>query len=250
MTWFDVPHLLDALKDGRHSDVTVKCGNRKWRLHKVVLCSRSDYFKAALSGNFKAGHLRQLCMFDSCQDFKREDNRVRLAAQVYVLADYLLIQDLKHRLCDLLNTCLTNKGLQIKQIMNKAMAEFQVPFNGSLRIQRVMIRRAKLRMQSGKINLRLVSPAYTTGYFGAVACAFEHASQWPELEAALLQLVTASERAVLTADGFWDGMLRHPRFAAQVLSSLADTYQWRQRIVDEFWQEGPPCVAVPPWSTA
>lgn len=170
-----------------------------------------------------------------------------------MLADYLVIQDLEHRLCDLLNTCLTNKGLQIKQIMNKAMAEFQVPFNGSLRIQRVMIRRAKLWMQNGKINvsnLRLVSPAYTTGYFGAVACAFEHASQWLELEAALLQLVTASERAVLTADGFWDEMLRHPRFAAQVLSSLADTYQWRQRIVDKFWQEGPPGVAVPPWSTA
>ncbi|KAK0653085.1 BTB/POZ protein [Cercophora newfieldiana] len=35
------------------SDCTVKCGDRVWKLHRVILCSRSHFFRAALMGNFK-----------------------------------------------------------------------------------------------------------------------------------------------------------------------------------------------------
>ncbi|KAK0724207.1 BTB/POZ protein [Lasiosphaeris hirsuta] len=49
--------LLDT---GWFSDVTVKCGDRIWRLHKNILCTRSVWFEKALTGRFeesKTGHV-------------------------------------------------------------------------------------------------------------------------------------------------------------------------------------------------
>ncbi|KAK4113135.1 POZ domain-containing protein [Canariomyces notabilis] len=40
------------LRDGLFSDVTVKCGDRTWNLHKNILCTRSVWFERALTGRF------------------------------------------------------------------------------------------------------------------------------------------------------------------------------------------------------
>ncbi|RMZ08339.1 hypothetical protein D0864_01760 [Hortaea werneckii] len=43
-------------EDRTHADVTVKCYPRQWKVHKAILCSRSDFFKAACQpGRFKEG---------------------------------------------------------------------------------------------------------------------------------------------------------------------------------------------------
>ncbi|KAK8023844.1 hypothetical protein PG993_011910 [Apiospora rasikravindrae] len=41
------------LKSSDFADVKVSCGDRSWNLHKVVLCSRSPFFKKALLGVFE-----------------------------------------------------------------------------------------------------------------------------------------------------------------------------------------------------
>ncbi|KAI0839443.1 hypothetical protein F5Y06DRAFT_303167 [Hypoxylon sp. FL0890] len=35
-----------------YTDVEVTCGGRQWRLHRMVLCQRSSWFKAAFNGSF------------------------------------------------------------------------------------------------------------------------------------------------------------------------------------------------------
>jgi hypothetical protein len=41
------------LRTGLFSDVTVKCGDRIWQLHKNILCTRSVWFEKALTGRFQ-----------------------------------------------------------------------------------------------------------------------------------------------------------------------------------------------------
>ncbi|RYO74764.1 hypothetical protein DL766_008030 [Monosporascus sp. MC13-8B] len=41
----------DILESGLLADVTLKCSSREWKLHKLILATRSRWFKAALCGN-------------------------------------------------------------------------------------------------------------------------------------------------------------------------------------------------------
>ncbi|KAK8050254.1 hypothetical protein PG994_011984 [Apiospora phragmitis] len=47
------PKTWGLLKTGDFSDVTVKCDDTVWQLHKTILCARSTYFAKALAGPFK-----------------------------------------------------------------------------------------------------------------------------------------------------------------------------------------------------
>ncbi|KAI0127529.1 hypothetical protein BJ170DRAFT_722747 [Xylariales sp. AK1849] len=40
------------LESGLLADVTVKCGSREWKLHKIIITTRSEWFRKALTGNF------------------------------------------------------------------------------------------------------------------------------------------------------------------------------------------------------
>ena len=39
--------------EGEASDLTIICGEREWKVHKLVLCLNSDVFKKMLQGEFK-----------------------------------------------------------------------------------------------------------------------------------------------------------------------------------------------------
>ncbi|KAK4182685.1 BTB/POZ protein [Podospora australis] len=41
------------LETGLFSDVTVRCQDREWNLHKAILCTRSEWFEKALNGKFQ-----------------------------------------------------------------------------------------------------------------------------------------------------------------------------------------------------
>lgn len=43
----------DLLQSGLFSDAEVRCGSRTWKVHKAILCTRSEWFKKALMGHFK-----------------------------------------------------------------------------------------------------------------------------------------------------------------------------------------------------
>ncbi|KAK3314183.1 BTB/POZ protein [Apodospora peruviana] len=53
--------LLDS---GLFADVVVKCGERTWKLHKNILCTRSKWFDAALNGNFAEANSREISLSD------------------------------------------------------------------------------------------------------------------------------------------------------------------------------------------
>ncbi|KAF2868183.1 BTB/POZ protein [Massariosphaeria phaeospora] len=53
------------------SDVTIRFGaqgERVFHAHKVVLCARSHWFRAALSGNFQEGHSKEIVLHDDDPD--------------------------------------------------------------------------------------------------------------------------------------------------------------------------------------
>ncbi|SMQ49234.1 unnamed protein product [Zymoseptoria tritici ST99CH_3D7] len=48
-----VDGLTEFLATGTLSDFTIKCGTQTFKVHKVVLAAQSEYFKAAVRGQFK-----------------------------------------------------------------------------------------------------------------------------------------------------------------------------------------------------
>ncbi|KAK7713702.1 hypothetical protein SLS63_012017 [Diaporthe eres] len=42
---------LGLLESGYFADVTVVCGAKSWKLHKLILCSRNKFFYQALTGD-------------------------------------------------------------------------------------------------------------------------------------------------------------------------------------------------------
>jgi hypothetical protein len=45
--------LQSMLDDPKYWDLTIKCGDRKWRVHKMIVCSQSTYFADLCDGKIK-----------------------------------------------------------------------------------------------------------------------------------------------------------------------------------------------------
>jgi hypothetical protein len=45
--------LASTFYNNGFSDVTVKCQDREWKLHRVILASRCDFFRVCCGGPFK-----------------------------------------------------------------------------------------------------------------------------------------------------------------------------------------------------
>ncbi|KAK0653104.1 BTB/POZ protein [Cercophora newfieldiana] len=60
--------LSSALDSGMLSDCVVRCGERTWAVHKVILCTQSEFFKAALLGEFKEAKDSEVVLEDQDPD--------------------------------------------------------------------------------------------------------------------------------------------------------------------------------------
>lgn len=46
---------IQLLKTGNLADGTIKCNGRTWKVHRILLASRLQFFKAAFYGDFSVG---------------------------------------------------------------------------------------------------------------------------------------------------------------------------------------------------
>ncbi|KAG5804747.1 hypothetical protein H9Q74_004426 [Fusarium xylarioides] len=56
--------LVDLLKTGKYSDLTISCGKDQYRVHKAIICPRSNFFEAACSGEFKEAQTGEIDLPD------------------------------------------------------------------------------------------------------------------------------------------------------------------------------------------
>lgn len=47
--------LSSAYQSGEWTDLEITCKGHRWRVHRVVVCTQSDFFAAALRHDFKVG---------------------------------------------------------------------------------------------------------------------------------------------------------------------------------------------------
>ena len=57
-------YLRSIFETGQHSDFVIKCGDRSWKVHQLVICSKSDYFKKACESSFKEGAERKITLLE------------------------------------------------------------------------------------------------------------------------------------------------------------------------------------------
>ncbi|KUI59500.1 BTB/POZ domain-containing protein 8 [Cytospora mali] len=59
---------LELLHSGLLADAQVVCGNRTWEVHKLILCTRSEWFKKALLGPFEEGQTGKITITAFTED--------------------------------------------------------------------------------------------------------------------------------------------------------------------------------------
>ncbi|KAJ9645808.1 hypothetical protein H2201_003612 [Coniosporium apollinis] len=86
----DAPHnelmsaLATLLEAGKYSDLTIVCGERRWAVHRAVICSRSGFFDGACSNRFREA---ETGVIDLSED---EEEAVEHMIKYFYHLDYLV----------------------------------------------------------------------------------------------------------------------------------------------------------------
>ncbi|KAK6856547.1 hypothetical protein PG995_006734 [Apiospora arundinis] len=99
----------ELLSSGLFSDIKVIVGDKVWRAHKSILCTRSEYFKKAFTGQFKESQTGELEIHDqtpedvhqileylyTCQLNSHESTLAQLL-ELHKVADYFSVDSLQY----------------------------------------------------------------------------------------------------------------------------------------------------------
>ncbi|KAK4497326.1 hypothetical protein PRZ48_011776 [Zasmidium cellare] len=117
-----VERVQKSFDSGKYSDLTVICGNRRWKVHKFQLCQGSEVFETMLQGHFKeasqneislpgddAGAVNHILRYMYHLQYRpapAESNRLVLHMRVAKAAD-------KYKMLELCNTAKTSFRIDI-----------------------------------------------------------------------------------------------------------------------------------------
>ncbi|GAB1739967.1 hypothetical protein NU219Hw_g4896t1 [Hortaea werneckii] len=157
MSQDNVLSLVEALQEcfetGEYADMTITCGDKIWRVHKVVVCSQVPFFAKAVTGRFKVRHLRKKHLVpllslhqeavDSCIDLVDDDpsavevmlrwlyygtfqvdeskplsmSTILFLARSYTIADKYLLADLRTTVGQKLRAALMHRDWDVEDLL-------------------------------------------------------------------------------------------------------------------------------------
>ncbi|RMY31081.1 hypothetical protein D0866_07544 [Hortaea werneckii] len=90
-----VTDLIRLLDTGEYSDLTIKCGLRTFKVHKAIVCARSEYFAAACKpGAFKEGATGTIELQSTADpNATKDDPSLDDPAAVKLMIDFLYLHD-------------------------------------------------------------------------------------------------------------------------------------------------------------
>ncbi|KAI1084259.1 hypothetical protein F5B20DRAFT_593375 [Whalleya microplaca] len=192
---------------GISPDVTVKCDDRTWHLHKAILPSRSRWFNVALTRPLKEALTSEITMEEKRPEavdwvitwiytrvldpahFDNEDVVYAASAELYKTADFFLLDDLQE-------TCYWNIRDRLRQmaiLIQKSYCKDREP---------CLIMEDSIRVAIKK----------------GIEAAYKFGVQ--EFQAMWIEFVKATMWWVLTDQFFRDDLKSIPEFAAQLLPRL------------------------------
>ncbi|RMX80324.1 hypothetical protein D0869_07633 [Hortaea werneckii] len=96
---------MSLLDTGEYSDLTIKCGLRTFKVHKAIVCARSEYFAAACKPDaFKEGATGTIKLQSTADpNVAKDDPSLDDPAAVKLMIDFLYLHDY-----ELIETCFPN----------------------------------------------------------------------------------------------------------------------------------------------
>nr|XP_020465623.1 uncharacterized protein KIAA1107-like isoform X2 [Monopterus albus] len=221
--------LLDLYQRGEQCDITIQVGEQVFSCHRAILCARSQYFRAMLSGSWMESSRQCITL----QGLGPEEMEILLqfmygaivdlpsgasASQVVLAADMLGLEGLK----DVVEMVLTRDYCRF----------FPRPVDG---VQRTVLECLSLTHTLGLQNLHMLCKRWVAEHFVKTWCERNFSLLSPELHRACLTAVTEAmtvQNAVTMLCGTEQliGSLPEVKWAQQVRSLAAELQEESLRV--------------------